>query len=113
MGLSFTGISSLTTEIGVSPVNWYLTDSHVGSKDEMVAFIEDDFLRSTYVSSPTFELIIFLFACLCFHYTNLETHLHKTNRLQASQNFIAADRATHLHNFALTRYPCTSTTYTP
>ena len=31
----------------------------------------------------------------------------------ASPIFIAADRAKHLNKFALTRYPWTSTTYTP
>ena len=40
VGRSVTGIYSLTTEFGVSLVHWYGIDSHVGSKDEMVEFIE-------------------------------------------------------------------------
>ena len=59
MGRSVTGISSQTTEFRLYPVHWDWTDSPAGSKDEMVAFIEDNFLRRTDVSSPTFEFIQF------------------------------------------------------
>ena len=113
MGHSITSISSLTTQFGVSPVHWYWTDSHVGSKDEMVALIEDNSVRSIDLSSPTFEFIQFLFSFVCFHYTRLDTHIYKNHHLQASPIFITADRAKHLHKFDLTRYPWTSTTYTP
>ena len=65
------------------------------------------------MSSPTFELILFLFACVCFHYTHLDTQIHKNHHLRASQIFISAGRAKHLHKFALTRYPWTSRTHTP
>ena len=110
VGQSVTGISSLTTEFGVSPVHWDWTDSPVGSKDAMVALIEDNFVRRTDVSSPTFELIKKIFACVCFHYTHLNMHIHKNHPLRASPIFIAAGRAQHLHKFALTRYPWTSPT---
>ena len=53
MGISVTGISSLTTEFVVSPVHWDWTDSPVGSKYEMVALIEDNFVRRIDVSIPT------------------------------------------------------------
>ena len=66
MGRSVTGISLMTTEFGVSQVHWYLTDSPVGSKYEMVALVEYNFLRSTDVYSPTFELIIFYFRVHAF-----------------------------------------------
>ena len=62
VGRSVTGISSLTTEFGVSPVHWDRIDSPVGSKYEMVALIEENFARRKDVSSPTFKLIQFLFA---------------------------------------------------
>ena len=62
-----TGIYFLTTYFGVSLVRWDWIDSPVGSKYEMVALIVDNFVRRTDVCSPTFELIQFLFACLCFH----------------------------------------------
>ena len=87
-------------------------DSHVGSKYEMVALIEENFVRRTDVSSPTFELIPFLFTCVCFHYIHLDTHIHKNHHCRASPIFIVADRAKHLHKFALTRYPWTITTDT-
>ena len=64
VGRSVTGISFLTTEFGVSLVHWDWTDSPVGSKYEIVALIEDNFVRRTDVSSPTFDLIQFLFACV-------------------------------------------------
>ena len=111
MRRSVAGFSSLTIEFGVSPVHWYLTDSPVGSKDEMVVLIEDNFVRRADVSSPTFKLTQFLFAYVCFHYTHLDMQIHKNHCLQASPIFIAAGRAKHIHKFALTRYPCTSTTY--
>ena len=65
----------------------------MGSKYEMVALIEDNLVISTDVSSPTFELINFLFACVYFHYNHLNTHIHKNHRLRASPIFIAAGRA--------------------
>ena len=64
VGISVTGIYSLKTEFIVSLVHWYWTDSPVGSKDEMMALTEENFVRRTYVSSPTFELIQILFACV-------------------------------------------------
>ena len=87
VGRSVTGISLMTTDFGVSQLHWYWTDSPVGSKDEMVALIEDNFVRRIDVSSPTFELIKFLFACVCFNYTHLDTHIHKNHRLRASPFF--------------------------
>ena len=72
MGISVTGISSLTTEFGVSPVHWDWTDSPVGSKYEMVALIVDNFMRILDLTSPTFDIIQYLFACVCFHCTYLE-----------------------------------------
>ena len=64
MGRSATSTSSMTTEFGVFPVHWDWIDSYVVSKYEMVAFIEEDFVRIIDVPSPTFELIQFLFACV-------------------------------------------------
>ena len=113
VGRSVTGIYFLTTEFGVSQVHWDWTDSSVGSKDEMLQFIEENFLIKTDVSSPTLELILFLFSCVCFHYTHLEMYIHKIHHLRASPIFIAAGRAKHLHKFALTIYPWTFTMYTP
>ena len=113
MGRSVTGISLLTTEFGVSMVHWDWTDSPVGSKYEMVALIEDNFVRRTDVSSPTFEFIQFLFACVCFDYTHLNTHIHKNHRLRASSISIAAGIEKHLHKFDLTICTWTSTPYTP
>ena len=51
-GRSVTGISFLTTEFGASPIHWGWTDSPVGSKDEIVALVEENFERRTDVSSP-------------------------------------------------------------
>ena len=64
MGNSVTGIYSRTTQFGVHLVHWYWTDSPVVSKYEMVAFIEDNFVRRTDMSSPTFAILQFLFACV-------------------------------------------------
>ena len=111
VGRFVTGIYLLTTEFGVSPVHWDFTDSPVGSKYEMVVLIEENFVRKIDVSSPTFDLIKYLFACVCFNYTHLKTHIHKNHRLRASPIFIAAGRDKHLHKYDLTRYPWTSTTY--
>ena len=85
----------------------------MGSKYEMVAFIEENFLRRTDVSSPTFEFIQFLFAYVYFDYTHLNIHIHKNHRLWASPIFIAAGREKYIHKFALTRYTRTSTKYNP
>ena len=85
----------------------------MSSKDEMVALIENNFMRRKAFSSPTFELIHFLFACVCFHYTQLDMNMYKNHSLRASPIFIAVRREKHIHEFALTIYPWTSTTYTP
>ena len=113
MGRSLTVISSLTTELVVSPVHWYFIDSHVGSKDEILALIEENFMRRTDVSSPNFEILQFLFACLCFHYKHLDAHIHKNHCLRGSPIFIAVGEAKNLQIFDFTRYPCTITTYNP
>ena len=78
-----------------------------------MALIEDNFVRRTDVSIPTFDIIPFLFACVCFHYNHIDMHIHKNHRLRSSPIFIAAGRAKKLHKFDLTRYPWTSMTYTP
>ena len=113
MGSSVTGISLVTTEFGVSPVHWDWTDSHVGSKYEMAELIEENFVRKTDVASTTLDLINFLFACVCFHYTHIDTHNHKIHYLYSSHIFIAAYKEKNLHKFALTRYPWTIRTYAP
>ena len=64
LGCSVTGISDLKTEFGVYLVHWDWIDSHVGSKYEMVVFIEEIIVRRIDVSSPTFNLLQFLFACV-------------------------------------------------
>ena len=59
MGRSVTGMYSLITEFGVYPVHWDWKGSPVGSKYEMVELIEDNFVRRTDASIPTFEFIQF------------------------------------------------------
>ena len=113
VGRSVTGIYFLTTEFGVSLVHWDWTDSPMGSKYEMMALIEYNILWGTDMYSPTFELIQCLFACVCFNYTHLDTHIHKIHHLQAWPIIIAVGRSWNLHKFALTRYPWTIMTYTP
>ena len=61
----------------------------------------------------TYELIQFLFVCVCFQYNHLDTHIHKIHHLRASPICIAAGRVKHLHKFALTRYPWKILIYTP
>ena len=113
MGRSVTSISLLKTKFVVSLVHWDWTDSHVGSKDEIVALIEENFMRRTDVSSPNFEILQFVFACLCFHYKHLDAHIHKNHCLRGSPIFIAVGEAKNLQIFDFTRYPCTITTYNP
>ena len=113
VGRSVNSISLLTIEFGVSPIHWDWTDWPVSSKDEMVVLIKDNFMRRIAFSGPTFELIHFLFACVCFHYTQLDMNVYKNHSLRASPIFIAVRREKHIHQFALTIYPWTSTTYTP
>ena len=112
-GHSVTSIYSLTTEFGVSLVHFDWTDSPLGSKYEMVALIEENVVRRTDVSSPTFEIILLLFACVCFHFTHLDTHINKNHCLWESSIFIPTGRSKYLHKFALTRYPWTSMNCTP
>ena len=113
VGRSVPSIYLLITEFGVSLFHWYCTDSPVGSKYEMVALIEDNFVRWTYVSISTFNILQFLFAYVCFNLNHPNRHIHKNHRLRASPIFIGVGRAKYLSSFALNRYPWTSTTYTP
>ena len=69
-------------------VHWDWTDPTMGSKYEMVALIEDNFIRSTDVSSPTINILQFLFACVCFHYKHLDAHMHKKHHLRAPQTLL-------------------------
>ena len=76
MGRSVIGISLLRIKFGVYLVHWYWVESPVVSKDEMVAIIEENFVRLTYTSSPTFDLLLFRFTYVCFQYNQLLTHIH-------------------------------------
>ena len=92
VGHSVTGIYSRTTEIGGHLVHWYWTDSPVVSKYDMESLIEDNFVRRKDMSSPTFAILQFLFACVWFHYTNVDAHIHKNHRWRESPIFISAGR---------------------
>ena len=92
MGRYVTGISSLIKDIGMPPVHWDWTDPLSDLKDKMETLIEDNFVISTDVSGPTFELLKYLFACICFHYEHLDAHLHTNHRLRASPIYIASSR---------------------
>ena len=65
------------------------------------------------MSGTTFELLRYLFSCICFHYEHLDTHFHPNHRLRASPIYIASSRGKYLHKCAVIRYPWLSNNYTP
>ena len=113
VGRTVTGLSSLSKEFAISPVHWDWTDAPFTSKEKMMALLEENVVRKKDVSSPTFELLQFLFASLCYHYTHLDENMHGRNRLRVSPIIIAAGREKRLRTFAVTNYPWSSTAYTP
>ena len=64
VGRSVTVISSLSKDFGMSPLHWDWTDPPSNLKDNMDTLIEENLVRRTYVSGPTFELLKYLFACI-------------------------------------------------
>ena len=98
MGRSVTGISSLTTEFGVSPVHWDWTDSPVGSKYEMVALIEDNFLEGQMClvkpsSLYNFYLHVYAFIILTLTRTYIKSTTfrhHQFLLLQVEQNIFTS-----------------------
>ena len=75
--------------------------------------IEENLGRRTEVSGPTFDLLEYLFTCICFHYQQLDAHFHTKHRLRAPQIYIASGRGKYLHKYAVIRHPWLSTNYTP
>ena len=92
VGRSVNGISSLSKDFGMSPVHWDRSDSPLNLKDKMETLIEENLVRSKDVSGPTFKLLKFLFACICFHYEHLDTHFHTNHSLRSSPIYIASGR---------------------
>ena len=113
VGWSVTGISSLSKDFGMSPVHFDWKGYPSNLKDKMETLIEENFVRRTYVSGTTFELLKYLFACICFHYEHLDAHLHPNHRLRASPIYIASGREKYLHKHNVIRYPWLITSYTP
>ena len=68
VGQYVTGISSLRRYSGMSPVYWDWKELPSNSMDNMVTLIEENLARKTDVSGLTFELLKYVFACICFHY---------------------------------------------
>ena len=62
---------------------------------------------------PTFELLKYLFTCICFHYDHLDEHLHTNHRLRASSIYIAYGREKDLNKYSVIKYPWLNTSYTP
>ena len=92
VGRSVTVISSLSKDFGMSPLHWDWTDPPSNLKDNMDTLIEENLVRRTYVSGPTFELLKYLFACIWFHYEHLEAHLYPNHRLRSPPIYIASGR---------------------
>ena len=61
----------------------------------METLIEENLVRSTDFYGPTFELLTYLFACICFHYEH------------------DSGREKDIHKYAVIGYPWLSTNYTP
>ena len=83
VGRSVTVISSLIKDFEMSPVHWDWTESPSNLKDKMETLIEENLARRTDVPGPTFKLLKYLFACICFHYEHLDAHLYPNHRLRA------------------------------
>ena len=113
VGRSVAGISSLSKDFGMSPVHWYLINSPSNLKYNMETVIEDSLVIRIDVSGPTFEILEYLFACICFHYEHLDAHLHPNHRLRASPTYITSVREKDLYKYAVIRYTWLSTNYTP
>ena len=113
VGWSVTVISSSRKTFGMSPVHAYWTESPSNLKYRMETLIEDNLVRRTGVSSPTFEHLKYLFFFICFHCEYLDAHLNKIHRLRASPIYIAPVREKDLHKYDVIRYPWFSTNDSP
>ena len=82
-------------------------------KDKMETLIEDNLVRRTDVSGTTFELLKYLFACVCLHYEHIDAYLHTNHRLRAPPIYIASCRDKYIHKYAVIIYPWLSTNHTP
>ena len=92
VGRYVTGISSLREYFGISPVHWHWTDSPSNLKDKIETLIEDNLVIRIDVSGTMFNILKYLFACVCFHYEHLDAHLHTNHRIRASPIYIASCR---------------------
>ena len=113
VGRYIAGISSLIKDSVISPVHLYWEDSPSNLKYKVETLTEYNLVRRTYVSGPTFDILKYLFAFICFHYEHLDAHLHPKHRLRSSPIYIASGREKDLHKCAVIRYPWLSTNYTP
>ena len=86
-------------------VHWYWTDSPVGSKDGVVASIEEIFVISTDMSSPTFDILQLSFACVCYHYNHLNARIHKTTACEHRQLLLLLVKKKTLKSLLLKNIP--------
>ena len=93
-------------------MHWDWTYSPSNLKDKMDTLIEENLVIRIDVSGPKFNLLKYLFACICFHYENLDAHLHPKHMLRASAIYIDSSREKDLHKYAFIGYTWLSTNYT-
>ena len=113
VGRCVTGISSLNKDFGMSPMHWDWTEPPSNLKCKMETLIEENLVRRTDVSGTTFELLKYLFACVCLHYEHIDAYLHTNHRLRAPPIYIASCRDKYIHKYAVIIYPWLSTNHTP
>jgi len=115
VGRSVTGISSLTPAFAVSPVYFdplEVDGDHEKLKKMVESTIAATLVKRSEISAPTYELLTFLLANLCFHFEYLDTTLPSDHSIRVSPVFSAVSRSP-LRKYAVIRYPWNSTMYTP
>lgn len=109
VGRTVTGISSMSKDFAVSPPYFDFTDN-----EEMKPFLKQVIYANTFMGDKAIEeLVTFLFASICFHFTHLDSCLHSHNKVRTSPLFIIARENERLRQLAVVRYPWNQTQYTP
>jgi len=117
VGRSVTGISSLSHNFATSPVYFEpgsIDDNdYNGSLDEDVEkLISETFVKKEAISGSTFAMLKFVVASICYNYSYLETNLSLNHCIRSSPLFVALG-GNRIRNYAVCRFPWTSTVNTP
>ena len=116
VGRCASGANQMSKEFGSSPPYFDFTEleneeERIVLKDEIYKWVKDRIVFCDKVPPETFELIIVLFASICFHYQHMYDHLSPSCPLRGSMFF--KNVPSKFLTVSVVKYPWNATSETP